>query len=36
MAQEKQLIVPTQDIAFAVLKDGSRIINFSDGGGRQA
>jgi len=33
MAQEKQLIVPTQDIAFAVLKDGSRIVNFSDGGG---
>ena len=33
MEKEKQLIVPTQDIAFAVLKDGSRIVNFSDGGG---
>lgn len=33
MEKENQLIVPTQDIAFAVLKDGSRITNFSDGGG---
>lgn len=33
MEKENQLIVPTQDIAFAVLKDGSRIVNFTDGGG---
>lgn len=32
MEKENQLIVPTQDIAFAVLKDGSRIVNFTDGG----
>lgn len=30
---DKLLIVPTQDIAFAVLKDGSRIVNFSNGEG---
>ena len=36
MEKENQLIVSTQDIAFAVLKDGSRIVNFTDGGGRQA
>lgn len=33
MEKENQLIVPTQNIAFAVLKDGSRIVNFTDGGG---
>ena len=35
MEKENQLIVPTQDIAFAVLKDGSRIVNFTDGGGEK-
>lgn len=36
--KEEMLIVPTQDIAFAVKKDGSYICNFTEnrGGGRKS
>ena len=34
MEKIEQLIIPTQDIMFAVMKDGSRICNFRDDNGK--